>query len=181
MDSAEYFEDYPKGIVVLSNIFALSIWAIGAFILFGFGLLFSVIFIIYCFLTEVSIYRGSCVNCCYYGKVCFSGRGKISALMFKRGDPHRFINRKVTFKDLLPDLMVTVIPIIGGIILLITSFSWLVLILIIVLLLLATGGNAIIRGRYACRYCRQRELGCPAQRFFEERRATRKTEIESRL
>ena len=176
-----YFEDYPKGIVALSNIFAMSIWVIGAYILSGFGLLFSILFIIYCILTELSVYRGSCVNCYYYGKVCFSGRGKICALIFKGGNPHRFINRKVTFKDLLPDLMVTIIPLIGGIILLITSFSWLVLILMIVLLLLATGGNAIIRGKYACRYCRQRELGCPAQKFFEERRVIRETEIESRL
>jgi len=167
--------------VALSNIFAISIWVIGASILFGFGLLFSVLFIVYCFLTEVSIYRGSCVNCCYYGKVCFSGRGKISSLMFKRGDPQSFVNRKVTFKDLLPDLMVTVIPIIGGIILLITSFSWLVLILMIILLLLASGGNAVIRGRFACRYCRQREIGCPARQFFEERRAVRETEIDSRI
>ena len=90
--------------------------------------------------------------------------------MFKKDDPQRFVNRKVTFKDLLPDLMVTIISIIGGIVLLMTSCSWLILVLMLVLLFLASGGNAIIRGKFACKYCKQREIGCPAQMFFERRR-----------
>jgi hypothetical protein len=28
-------------------------------------------------------------------------------------------------------------------------------------------GNAVVRSQLACRYCRQREIGCPAQRLFE--------------
>ena len=60
---------------------------------------------------------------------------------------------------------------IGGIILLIFSFSWLIVVLLVVLVFLGFGGNAVIRGSFACKYCKQREIGCPAERLFSKKKS----------
>jgi hypothetical protein len=64
--------------------------------------------------------------------------------------------------------MVSIFPAIGGIVLLVRDFSWLILLLLITLLALSSGGNAVIRGSFACRHCKQREIGCPAERLFSK-------------
>jgi hypothetical protein len=51
--------------------------------------------------------------------------------------------------------------------LLIQEFTWIVLSLIIALFLLGFFGNALVRGQLACRYCKQREIGCPAEQVFD--------------
>jgi len=52
-------------------------------------------------------------------------------------------------------------------VLLIQEFTWIILILIIALVLLGFLGNALVRGQLACRYCKQREIGCPASQLFD--------------
>jgi hypothetical protein len=42
-----------------------------------------------------------------------------------------------------------------------------VLVLVVALIFLGFAGNAYVRSRLACRYCTQREIGCPAQKLFE--------------
>jgi len=162
------FENYPLRIVAISNLFNFSIWIIGIYVLSGFGILFSVLFLGYCLMVEFRILTRSCVNCYYYGKLCFTGKGKVCSLLFRKGEPYRFISDAITWKDILPDLMVSIFPIIGGIVLLMISFSWLIVLLLIILLLLTTVGNATIRRSLACKYCKQREIGCPAQKLFEK-------------
>ena len=66
------------------------------------------------------------------------------------------------------DFMVLIFPLIGGIILLIRDFTWLILILMVILVILSMGGNAILRGSLACKYCKQKELGCPAEQLFNK-------------
>ena len=46
-----------------------------------------------------------------------------------------------------------------------------VLVLVAVLLILGFPGTAFVRGQLACRFCRQRELGCPAEQLFDRGRA----------
>jgi hypothetical protein len=48
----------------------------------------------------------------------------------------------------------------------IRDFSWLLLITLAVLLILYLGGNAVTRGSFACKYCTQKEIGCPAEKLF---------------
>jgi hypothetical protein len=108
------------------------------------------------------------VDCYYYGKTCSFGKGRLSSFLFKRGKPIRFIQNKITWKAVIPDFLISIIPIIIGIIILIIHFSWLILFLIILLFILGFSGNAIVRGQFACKYCKQRELGCPAQKLFKK-------------
>jgi hypothetical protein len=50
----------------------------------------------------------------------------------------------------------------------IIEFDWLILAAVILLMLLSTAGNGFIRGNLTCRYCGQKELGCPAYKLFNK-------------
>ena len=109
------------------------------------------------------------IHCYYYGKVCAFGRGKICSWFFKKGDLQKFADKEISWVHILPDFLVVIIPLVGGIVLLVISFNWLILVLIIVQFLVFFIGAAIIRGQLACKHCKQRELGCPAAKaFFKE-------------
>ncbi|NVM54858.1 MAG: hypothetical protein HWN66_14235 [Candidatus Helarchaeota archaeon] len=169
MEEDSCYENYPSWIPILSNSVSISIYIIGAYILLGFGILWSILYLIYCLVMEILVLKRSCVHCYYYGKICAFGRGKLCSKLFKKGDPQKFIEREISWLDLLPDFMVIIIPIVSGIILLILNFSWILLILLILTFILFFVGTAAIRGSLACKHCKQRELGCPAAKaFFKE-------------
>jgi hypothetical protein len=69
---------------------------------------------------------------------------------------------------MVPDFLVFIIPVLAGILLLVREFSFTILVLIIALFLLGFMGNALVRGQLACRYCRQKEIGCPAVELFDK-------------
>jgi hypothetical protein len=94
------------------------------------------------------------------------GKGKLCAWLFRPGDPEKFSARTVTWRDVAPDMLVLLFPLAGGIALLIKSFSWPLAAMLAILVSLSLGGNAFVRGAFTCKHCKQRELGCPAQRFF---------------
>ncbi len=97
---------------------------------------------------------------------CAFGKGRLSTLFFRKGNPENFSKIQITGKDLAPDFLLFMIPVLAGILLLVQAFSWSVLIFVIALLVLGFAGNALVRGQRACRYCRQREIGCPAEQLF---------------
>lgn len=172
MSDAECYENYPIRIVLLSNLVALSIYGIGAYILAGLLLWLLIPYLLYCLWLEIRLIRRSCVNCYYYGKVCAFGKGKLCAVIIKtKGNPQVFTQDKITWIQLLPDFAVSLIPLIAGISILIIDFAWLLLALVIVLGILSFGGNAIIRGSFACKFCKQREIGCPAEQLFNKEKA----------
>jgi hypothetical protein len=163
------YDNYPARIVVLSNLLSAAIYAIGAFLLYKLGVVWMAAYLIYILWLEVKVLKRSCVNCCYYGKVCGFAKGKIAGILFKQGNPEKFTNRTVTFKDMLPDFMVSIIPVVLGVVLLIKDFNWLTLILIVILVLLSSAGNGFVRGSLVCKYCKQQELGCPAAELFKKK------------
>jgi len=118
------FERFPLWIVVLSNLVSLSIYALGATILTGLAPWLSILYVLYCLWLEIRVLQKSCADCYYYGKVCGFGKGKLCALLFKQGSPQRFVEKQVSWADVLPDFGVSVFPLIGGIVRLIVGFSW---------------------------------------------------------
>lgn len=72
--------------------------------------------------------------------------------------------------DMGPDVFMTMLPVLSGVWVLISTFSWWALLALVSFLVLITYGNALIRGKVACLHCKQRELGCPALRLFEKRK-----------
>jgi hypothetical protein len=161
-------ENYPTAIVIGSNLLSLLIYGIGAFILFRFGIIWVIGYVFFILILEFRLLSGHCVDCFYYGKTCAFGKGRLSSLFYQKGNPEKFSQMTLTWKDILPDFLMFMIPVLAGILLLIQEFTWIVLILIITLFLLGFLGNALVRGQLACRYCKQREIGCPAERLFNK-------------
>ncbi len=171
MPEVECHENYPVKIVILSNLVALEIYGIGAFILASLFVWLLIPYLLYVLWLEARVLRRSCVNCYYYGKVCAFGKGKLCALFLKKGNPQNFAADKITWFQLLPDFLVSLIPIAAGIFIVVTDFSALFLALLLILIALSFGGNAIVRGNFACKYCKQREVGCPAEKLFGKEKA----------
>ncbi len=163
-------ENYPFSMVFFALLVTVSIYTLGLVILSGFGNNITALYLLYCIGFEIHVMKKSCVDCFYYGKWCAFGRGKVASLFFKRGDPKRFNSKCMSWKELLPDMLVLLIPLVGGIALLIHGFSWSMVMMLVALLALSFGGNYIVRSRIACKNCKQRELGCPAEQYFGKQR-----------
>lgn len=168
MEKDKTLEKFPAWIVLISNLSSILIYLSGSVIVFHIGWIAAVVFLAFIIALEYRLISRHCVNCYYWGKVCGFGKGRLSALFFKKGDPARFCEKEMTWKDLIPDLLVSLIPFIAGIVLIIISFDIVLLVSLIVLVLLTTAGNNYIRGNLTCRYCRQREIDCPAERLFNK-------------
>jgi hypothetical protein len=171
MKKGQCYENYPFRIVFFSNFVSIAIYLIGAFIIYQIGLIWLILYLIFVGILEFRLIKGHCVNCYYYGKTCAFGKGKISSIFFKKGDVNKFCKKQITWKDIVPDFMVSLIPAIIGIILLIKNFNWVLLSLVLILFILTFVGNGIIRSQLACKYCKQREIGCPAEQLFNKKKS----------
>ena len=169
MEKMECYENYPLKIVTLTNLQTLGIYAIGAYVLSLYSIWAAALYLLYALWNEVLLLKDGCVNCFYYRRMCGFGRGRISALFFRKGKPEKFTEKQFTWKDILPSFMTFLIPLFAGIILLVQGFDWILLTLLIILSILGTVGNAVTRGQYACKHCRQLELGCPAAEMFQKK------------
>lgn len=161
-------ERYPLVIVLAANAVAWAIYGLGFFLMSRHGLWPALVYAACCVWVEFRVLTKSCRNCWYYGQRCGFGKGKLCALLFPKGDPADFLRKDITWWDVVPDFAIGLLPAAAGAVLLVRNFSWTLLVLVLLLLLLTTAGNAFVRGVLVCRRCRQRELGCPAQRLFEK-------------
>ena len=169
MKYVKTYENFPIWIPIIALSVSIISYIIGTIILMGFGIIVAVLYLIYCFGVELLVILKSCKNCYYYNKVCGLGKGKIASLLTKKGDPKKFTEKDVSFTDLIPDFLVAIFPLVGGIILSVIDFSLIRIGFIILLMIFSFGGTAIIRGSLACRYCKQREIGCPAEKLFSKK------------
>ncbi len=160
------YEQHPLGVVVAANAVALATYAAALAILARLAMPLAVLGILYCVWLEYRVLAGSCAGCYYYGRRCAFGKGKLAPRIVERADAAAFASRTATWSDLAPELALTLFPLLSGIALLAARFDWTLAGLLAALVLLSTAGNAMIRGRFACRHCKQREIGCPAQKLF---------------
>lgn len=170
MKEEKYYESFPAWIAIVSALFTLAIFAIGVYILGRFGIVIAIVYMAYCIWVELRVLSKSCVHCVYYGRVCGLGKSVVCALLFKKGDPEKFSKREISWKDVVPDFLVSIFPLLAGIVLFITDFSWTVLFLWLVLLFLAFAGTALLRGSLTCKYCMKRLTGCPAEQLFNKQK-----------
>jgi len=161
-------ENYPLWMVLIANLLSFLIYGTGAYILLQSGIIWAIAYVIFIIIFEFRLISGHCTDCYYYGKTCAFGKGRLSALLFNKGSAEKFTAMTITWKDIVPDFLLFIIPVLAGILLLVQGFTWTILILIMVLLLLGFAGNALVRGQLACRYCKQREIGCPATQLFNK-------------
>jgi len=155
------FEEYPITTVITQNLFFLIYFGIGFIGLLPLKLfnipiisLFYAIFLIVMLLFVLR--KHLCTNCYYYGKICSTGWGKLSSLMFKE----RSGNYKLGIK--LAGItwgLATLIPVVGIIISLILNFTIYELGLILLFISL-TPVNFILH-KNSCKKCKMRNI-CPA-------------------
>jgi hypothetical protein len=169
MKKEKCYENYPIWMVAVTTIFSLAIYLLGAYVMYQLGLIWLAAYLVYIFLLEIRLIKGHCVDCYYYGKYCAFGRGKLACLFFKKRKK-TFGDMKVTWLSIVPDLFASIAPIIAGIWLLIVRFDWAIVGAIVLLFLLMSVGNAFVRGSIACKYCKQRQLGCPAEQLFAKKK-----------
>ena len=170
MTGTKSYENFPLWIPFIAILISIIGYILGAIILSGFGIIIVILYLIYCGGIELLVIFRSCKDCYYYGKICGLGKGKIAPFFIKKGNSKRFVERKISWYDLVPDFLVAIIPLIGGIILLSYDFSFLRLGLIIFLAIFFFGGTGFIRGSFACKYCKQKEVGCPADNIFSKKK-----------
>jgi hypothetical protein len=162
------FDSYPAWIVAVSAGLSLSIYALGVAIVAGLGGWILTPYLLFLAWLEVKQLARGCVHCAYYGRACFSGKGLVASWFFRRGDPSKFGSREFGWTSLLPDMLVVLIPLGAGVFLSVRTFAWTRLLPMAGLVVLAFPGNGFVRGKLACCHCRQRELGCPAERLFRK-------------
>lgn len=159
------FENYPLRIITTTLVFSISLYMAGSYIVLQYSFYWMLLYLFYIIALEIRLMRNSCINCYYYGRYCSFARGKVAALLFKKGNK-KFGGCKISWKEMIPDLLVAAFPVLAGVFLLLTEFNWLIAFLLLLIILLSTAGNSFIRGTLACKFCRQRELGCPAYELF---------------
>jgi len=162
------FENLPWWMVAICNAVGLAIYAIGLYLMGRMGIVWGMLYAAYCIWVEWRLLSGSCRSCYYFGKRCGFGKGRVCSWFFTKGSEQCFCTKQFSWWDVLPDFMVSLVPLGVGITMLTRSFSWLVLLLIMTLVFLGPVGTGFVRGQLACKYCKQRELGCPAEQLFSK-------------
>ena len=128
-------EEYPKSSIILGN------------------LAFAII------MVGVVLRKLVCTNCYYYGKWCSTGWGKLSALLFKKGNVEAFdTSIGVKLAPVTYGLLV-LIPLILLVISVVQGFT-VPKITVLILLLLVSSYSGIISRKKACTNCKMR-LVCP--------------------
>ena len=168
METTKTDDNFPVWIVILSNSVSILIYSSGFFITLRLGWIAAILYTVLILAFEYRLISKHCINCYYWGRTCGFGKGRLSALFLKKGDPAKFCSNEMTWKDMIPDLLVSLVPLIIGIVLMIIKFDIILLFAAIILIVLTTAGNGFIRGNLTCRYCKQRELGCPAEKLFRK-------------
>lgn len=165
------YESYPLGIVLLITTLLLSIYLSGIYIMINLHVVTGTLYIAYLLMLEFYCFREACTCCYYFGKLCAFGKGVIAKIFFERGEGHKFCKRELTFKDIIPQIIVVLLPLLVGIALLVSRgfdksifaaavwplASWLFL-------------NPIIYGKLACPHCKQGTICCPALKFFSKKK-----------
>jgi hypothetical protein len=168
METIKSYDNYPVWIAALSNLLSLLIYGCGFIIMLRTGWIVASLYLIFILTLEFRLLSRHCVDCYYWGKTCGFGKGRISSWLFKKGDSSKFCNNKMTWKDMIPDLLVSLIPLVTAIVLMIIKFDFVILFSVVLLVILSTTGNGFIRGKLTCRFCKQRESGCPADKLFNK-------------
>jgi hypothetical protein len=153
-------EEYPKSTIILANL-AMALWlALGTIAIWFLSPVAAIIYITFAVsMVFVILRKLVCTNCYYYGKWCGAGWGKLAALFFKRGDINKFgTSAGIKIAPLTYGLL-SLIPVILGIISIIIEFTLLKATVLVLLLAVSFYSGGIGRGK-ACKQCKMRNA-CP--------------------
>jgi hypothetical protein len=162
------YENFPLRIVIISNLVSILIYTSGLVITLSLSWIAAILYVSYIMILEYRLLSKHCINCYYWGKTCGFGKGRVSSLICRKGDSSGFSAKTFNWVDMIPDLLVTLIPLMIALFLMIVNFRIILLIATLLIIFLATKGNGYVRGKLTCRHCKQGESGCPALQLFSK-------------
>jgi hypothetical protein len=110
MQETGCYENYPAKVVIFSNLVSLLIYGISAYILSRFSSVLVIGYVLFILFLEFRLPGRNCRDCHYYGKTCAFGKGRLSRIFFTQGRPEVFNQKKITWKDIVPDFLVIYDP-----------------------------------------------------------------------
>ncbi|MBU0628496.1 MAG: threonine/serine exporter family protein [Nanoarchaeota archaeon] len=168
-EKPQIYNKYPLWIVLVANIIMILGIIAGAYIMFRLHWITGIIYLVYVVFLEFTVYKEGCRDCYYYNSRCAFGKSYIAGIFFKKGDGKNFTKRKTSWKDLIPIMLGSIIPMIVGIALLISrGFHLLTLIAAIYPVVNWFVINPILYGQLSCKHCKQGSICCPALEFFSK-------------
>lgn len=158
---AKKLENYPIKIVCVSATLTIISYLLGTAVFYVLSPLLGVLFLILT-ITNIGVsMKLRCTNCFYLGKYCNFGLGKLAAILFKKGNPEEFSNRRKVIPTAVLSFGTMLLPIVAGILLLLIDFSIGNITLLSVYILFGIVPNFFVRGSF-CEKCMQGQLGCPS-------------------
>ena len=154
----EYYENYPRSLVAFNLLSSLAGLAVGLLVLAQLGTWAWTGYLVLYLLEMAAVLAFACTRCYYYGKNCGVGYGKLSALLFKKRAEEEFHQATSHKAAGIFMLVISPLPILGGIASLIVGFSLQRLLLFLVLIGLMVAGF-VTRPRLVCGHCKQGESG----------------------
>ena len=153
-------EEYPPAQAIFGNV-VMIIWiALGAIACWFFFPLLGFIYLIFALVMVFVVLRKLvCPNCYYHGKCCHIGWGKLSSLLFKKGNIEDFPNSIGLKSAPLTYGLLTLIPLILVIISIFQEFLISKVIILVILLAISFYSGTVGRKK-ACVVCKMR-LICP--------------------
>ncbi len=156
----EGLEEYPMSVVLIENL-VLAIWILlGTIVILQESLIIGVFYVAGALLMILVVMRKIiCTHCYYYGKRCHVGWGKISSLLFKKGNIETFSTCSGQKVAPLLFMLLALIPMLFGIGSLVRDFRIYKLVLV-ALLLSAILYSTIVTRKKSCGSCKVK-LICP--------------------
>ena len=158
----EGYEEYPVITSIIGNAVILLWIALGTYLSAAVHYLVGVVYLVFALLmVGVVLRKLVCANCWYYGRRCATGWGKLSAMMFSRGDVSCFsTGAGVRMAPAVYGLL-TLIPLVLGTVAVVSSDEDRVMrIGALVLLLVVSFISGAVPRRWSCERCKMRYL-CP--------------------
>lgn len=144
--------DRVKSYSIKHNTPLFIMYLLGALIMFFFGILYCILYLLYCIFSTLWVMRFVCTHCPHYDKVkCPSGYAKVSARLFRKRSTKDF--RRMFARNIGVVIPSWVIPVLVGIYLLLDEVT---LILSILLVLFIINGFILLplaSRKYGCEKC----------------------------
>lgn len=145
--------------IVVANIPSMLTYFLGTLIMFHVGILIGILYIAFVVVELVLFMRFVCTYCPTYDSIhCPSGYGRLAARPFKKGRVSEF---KSMFNRFIPILsLIWVVPVIGGLFLILTDFSLYYLGLLISFVIVGFIILPMFHRHFECRECPNKD-NCP--------------------
>ncbi len=150
---------YSKSDLILSNFLNMSTYTLGTILIYFLNLYYAILYILFCIIAVILFWKFICSYCPSFGRArCSSGYGRAAAYLFKKGETRKFSKM---FKLYIPFLsLIWFLPLISGIYLLLSEFSWTQIIILILFIIISFIILPYYSRIHSCKKCPNKKV-CP--------------------